>query len=269
MKNLNNPGSSSGSYTTVKSAHGQKNNSHLLKGFSKVVAGGRVIRMQKEKPFLERMVTGHTSLPVTTGAKLNSLAVLESIQSNLEAGIDLVNCQETGLAKIGGRLSEVALTLNQADSPRSNHEEKEHAQVRFEEIRSKLRELALLTYDGTALFSIGKAKPITIAVPSIGRWEGLSVDRANLGQPGMVTIDKGKVFGSSSHYHLDAASVKRACDEWRSLCMSNRMQWGLLTDRLKGIVNCLLNFDRHRPWKVPIQGNSLVIGPLRRPNQNN
>jgi hypothetical protein len=269
MKNLNNPSSSSGSHTTVKSAHGQKSNSPLLKGFSKVVAGGRVIRMQKEKPFLERMVTGHTSLPVTTGADLNSLAVLESIQSNLEAGIDLVNCQETGLAKIGGRLSEVALTLNQADSPRANHEEKEHAQVRFEEIRSKLRELALLTYDGTALFSIGKAKPITIAVPSIGRWEGLSIDRADLGQPGMVTIDKGKVFGDSSHYHLDAASVKRACDEWRSLCMSNRMQWGLLTDRLKGIVNSLLNFDRHRPWKVPVQTSSLLVGPLRRPNQNN
>jgi len=269
MKNLNNPGSTGGNYTTVKAAHSQKINLPLLKGFSKVVAGGRVIRMQKEKPFLERMVTGHTFLPVKTGTNLNSIAVLESIQTNLEAGIDLVNYQETGLAKIGGRLSEVALTLNQADSPRTKHEEKEHAQVRFEEIRSKLRELAQLTYDGTALFSIGKAKPITIAVPSIGRWEGLSIDRADLGQPGMVTIDKGKVFGNSSHYHLDADSVKRACDEWRSLCMSNRMQWGLLKDRLKGIVNCLLNFDKHRPWKVPVQTNSLLLGSLRRPNQNN
>jgi hypothetical protein len=269
MKNLNNPGSSGGNYATVKAAHSQKNNLPQLKGFSKVVAGGRVIRMQKEKPFLERLVTGHTFLPEIKGTDLNSIAVLESIQTNLEAGIDLVDCQETGLAKIGGRLSEVALTLNQADSPRSKHEEKEHAQVRFEEIRTKLRELAQLTYDGTALFSIGKAKPITIAVPSIGRWEGLSIDRADLGQPGMVTIDKGKVFGNSSRYHLDADSVKRACDEWRSLCMSNRMQWGLLKDRLKGIVNCLLNFDKHRPWKVPVQTNSLLLGSLRRPNQNN
>ena len=60
MKNLNNPGSTGGNYTTVKAAHSQKINLPLLKGFSKVVAGGRVIRMQEEKPFLERMVTGHT-----------------------------------------------------------------------------------------------------------------------------------------------------------------------------------------------------------------
>ena len=41
-------------------------------GFAKVVAGGRIVRLQNEKPFLERMVTGnrpntHSHLPRFNG----------------------------------------------------------------------------------------------------------------------------------------------------------------------------------------------------------
>ena len=237
-------------------------------GFAKVVAGGRIVRLQNEKPFLERMVTGnrpntHSHLPP------DSMAVLESIKANLEAGIELVDAQETALAKIGGRLSEIALSLNHVQSPRSSMDVKMSSQERFKVCRDKIRSLALETYDGTTLFSHGKSKPITLAVPSKGRWEGLSVDRADLGQPGLITVDQGKVFGDEPGYLLDAGSVKRACSEWRSLCITNRMQWGLLTDRLRGIVNCLLNFDFHRPWKIPESQTGKLIGPLRRPNQNN
>ena len=190
-------------------------------------------------------------------------------ESNLEAGINIVDCQETGLAKIGGRLSEIALSLNQVQSPRSNPEDRISSQHRFEKCQAMIRQLALLTYDGTALFSTGPSKPITITIPTKGRWEGLSIDRGDLGQPGLITIDKGKVYGDSPGYLLDSGSIKRACDEWRALCITNRMQWGLLRDRLRGIVKCLLEFDRHRPWKIPELQSGALTGSLRRPNQNN
>jgi hypothetical protein len=238
-------------------------------GFSKVVAGGRVIRLQADKPFMERMITGHSIPGSPPTNELNSLAVLESIQSNLEAGINIVDCQETGLAKIGGRLSEIALSLNQVQSPRSTPDDRIASQHRFEQCQAKIRQLALLTYDGTALFSKGPSKPITITIPTKGRWEGLSIDRGDLGQPGLVTIDKGKVYGDSPGYLLDSGSIKRAYGEWRTLCITNRMQWGLLRDRLRGIVKCLLEFDRHRPWKIPELQTGALTGPLRRPNQNN
>ena len=238
-------------------------------GFSKVVAGGRVIRLQSDKPFMERMITGYSIPGSPPTNELNSLAVLESIQSNLEAGIDLIDCQETGLAKIGGRLSEIALSLNQVQSPRSTPEDRVSSQQRFEDCQAAIRKLALLTYDGAALFSSGPSKPITITIPTKGRWEGLSIERGDLGQPGLVTVDKGKVYGESPCYLLDSGSIKRACEEWRALCITNRMQWGLLRDRLRGIVNCLLDFDRHRPWKIPELQSGALIGPLRRPNQNN
>jgi hypothetical protein len=238
-------------------------------GFAKVMAGGRIIRLQNDKPFLQRMVTGQALASTSLHSGSNSLAVLDSIKSNLEAGIDLVDTQETALAKIGGKLSEIALVLNQARSPKATNELRTISQQRFQECRNAIRSLALQTYDGTALFSHGKSKPITLAIPAKGRWEGISIDRADLGQPGLITVDQGKVSGESPGYLLDAGSVRRACDEWRALCISNRMQWGLLADRLRGIVNCLLNFDHHRPWKIPESQNGKLVGPLRRPNQNN
>ena len=81
-----------------------------------------------------------------------------------------------------------------------------------------IRKTALETYDNTALFSNGPAKPVTIAVPSGSQWEGLSVDRANLAQPGLIIMDKGKVYGDGEGYTIDPGSVKRAFDEWRQMC---------------------------------------------------
>ena len=83
-------------------------------------------------------------------------------------------------------------------------------EMRFESARDVIRKAAIETFDNSALFSFGQAKPVTIAVPSNGQWEGLSVDRANLGQPGLITIDKGKVHGPSEDYMLDPGTIKRA-----------------------------------------------------------
>ena len=48
------------------------------------------------------------------------------------------------------------------------------------------------TFDHTALFSMGPAKPITVAVPTRTKWEGLSIDRCNLSTPGLRALDAGK-----------------------------------------------------------------------------
>ena len=135
----------------------------LAKGFAKVVAGGRIVRLQHGKPFLERMVTGGASVqsePTTSGT--HEQAVLESVASNLEAGIEMVGHQEVCLAKIGGRLSEIALSLNHARSPECDEKERMSLQIRFETSRDEIRKLAQSTFDNPALFSKGPAKPITV-----------------------------------------------------------------------------------------------------------
>ena len=35
------------------------------RGFAKVVAGGRIVRLRKEVPFYERLVTGESSIPTS------------------------------------------------------------------------------------------------------------------------------------------------------------------------------------------------------------
>jgi hypothetical protein len=242
----------------------------LARGFAKVVAGGRIVRLQHEKPFLERMVTGGAPgqpEPPTSGT--HEQAVLESVASNLEAGIEMVGHQEVCLAKIGGRLSEIALSLNNARTPRCDEQERMSLQIRFESSRDEIRKLAQSTFDNTALFSKGPAKPITIAVPTHGEWEGISIDRANIEQPGLTTVDQGKLCGPASGYNLDPGSVKRAFDEWRSLCINNRMQWGLLMDRLHGANQSLSNVMNGVQWKVPKVPGNQALGPLRRPHRNN
>jgi len=238
-------------------------------GFAKVLAGGKVVRLHNDKSFLERMITG----PVITGAppsaNPDSSVVLESIKVNLEAGIELIDKQETALAKIGGKLSTIALLVNKARAPKVTKVEQFKLQEEFIRSRDEIRNLSLETFNGTTLFSHGKSKPITIAVPSFGRWEGLSIDRSDLGQPGLITIDHGKVYGDATGYLLDSGSIKHACSEWRSLCLTNRMQWGLLSDRLHGINNCLSDFYKKRTWRIPNLEKGTLIGPLRRPNQNN
>ena len=156
----------------------------------------------------------------------------------------MVDKQETCLAKIGGRLSDMALSLNKARDPNLSHDSKKDAQKNFESARDSIRKTALETYDNTALFSNGPAKPVTIAVPSGSQWEGLSVDRANLAQSGLIIMDKGKVYGDGEGYTIDPGSVKRAFDEWRKMCVSNRMQSSLLTHRLHGVKQKLRIFFR-------------------------
>ena len=80
-----------------------------IRGFAKVVAGGRIIRLRKDVPFYERLVTGFPS--ATNEFEKRSRAILDSVSSNLEAGLNMVDRQETFLAKIGGRLSEMAPRL--------------------------------------------------------------------------------------------------------------------------------------------------------------
>lgn len=243
--------------------------SELKGGFAKVLAGGRVVRLQNEKPFMERMITGPVIIGAPHSTNPDSSAVLDSIKVNLEAGIELIDKQETALAKIGGKLSTIALLVNKVRAPKVTKVEQFKLQEEFLRSRNEIRNISLETFNGTTLFSHGKSKPITIAVPSLGRWEGLSIDRSDLGQPGLITIDHGKIYGDATGYLLDSGSIKHACSEWRSLCLTNRMQWGLLSDRLHGINNCLSDFDNKRPWRIPNLEKGTLIGPLRRPNQNN
>jgi hypothetical protein len=242
-------------------------NEAKTKGFAKVVAGGRIIRLRNEAPFFQRMVTGNQ---VTAETDPNhSKVILESISTNLEAGISMVDKQETALAKIGGRLSDIALSLNKARDVNSSSKTREESQMRFESARDVIRKAAIETFDNSALFSFGQAKPVTIAVPSNGQWEGLSVDRANLGQPGLITIDKGKVHGPSEDYMLDPGTIKRAFDEWRSLCVSNRMQHSLLMGRLHCLRQTLHSLLTGAAWKAPKEPAPTQLGPLNRPHRLN
>ena len=240
------------------------------KGFAKVVAGGRIIRIDSNKPYLERMVTGGIS-ESSQKEKVNSreLAVLESITANLEAGVQLVDSQETSLAKVGGKLSEMALCLNRAKSPDSTDTLRQEMQAKFSKAKDCIFKESIESFDQTALFSNGPSKPVTIAVPTRGEWEGLSIDRADLGQPGLKTVMSGKVFGDEPGFFLDHGSIKRAFTEWRSLCTQNRMNWGMLVDRLHGISllqEKILSGDR---WKLPEFPTDPKQGPLRRPHRNN
>ena len=82
-------------------------------------------------------------------------AVLESVSINLEAGIAMVDKQETALAKIEGKLSEIALALNQVKSPKSCEKVRTSSSVKLEETRDRIREIAQETFDHVALFSNG------------------------------------------------------------------------------------------------------------------
>ena len=238
--------------------------------FAKIIAGGRIVRPDPNKPELVRMVTGDSKMVNDTALKsAHAKAVLESVTTNLEAGIGLVDRQETALAKIGGKLSEIALILNQVKNPKSTEELRIQYQSDFIESRDGIRKLALETFDQTALFSNGPAKPITIAVPTLDSWEGVSIDRANLKQPGLQTVDIGKVFGSGAGFFLDAGSIKKAFQEWRRLCLNNRLQWGLLVDRLHGVNRSFEKFRKDRNWRVPSFPSKSQLGPLKRPNRNN
>jgi len=238
-----------------------------LNGFPKVVAGGRIIRIDSAKPYLQRMVTGDMTDQALV--KTKEQAVIESIKANLEAGVRLVDAQETSLAKVGGKLSRMALCLNRTKTPGATHSLREKLQKEFSKAKEDLFKESLNSYDQTALFSNGPAKPVTIAVPTGNEWEGLSIDRADIGRPGLKTVMDGKVYGDTPGLFLDHETIRRAFSEWRSLCTQNRMNWGLLVDRLHGISSLqekILNGDN---WRLPDFPTDPGTGPLRRPHRNN
>ena len=237
-------------------------------GFSKVVAGGRIVLLDKTKPFLERMVTGslHGGIRET---KSKSEAVIESVTANLEAGIRLVNSQEVSLAKIGGKLSVLALNLNKVRNQSSVHTQRVAAQDDYNSAKEAIKIEALKTFDNTALFSEGPTKPLTIAVPNRNEWEGITVDRIDLKQPGIQSVLKGKAYGDGPGLFIEHQSIQRAFNEWRGLCNLNRLNWGLLMDRLHGVNNLAEKIKKGGVWHVPDFPDDPMLGPLRRPNRNN
>ena len=241
----------------------------LQQGFAKVVAGGRIIRIDSGKPYLERMVTGSVSTVDHAISTSKETAVLDSVKANLEAGIQLVDAQETSLAKIGGKLSELALYLNNSRHPEANEKERASLQVRFKSSQDAIFKESLSSFDQTALFSNGPSKPVTIAVPTHGEWEGLSVDRSDLGQAGLKSSMSGKIYGDGPGMFLDHDTIKRAFTEWRTLCTQNRMSWGMLVDRLHGISSLKEKVLNGGAWKVPKFPSDPKLGPLRRPHRNN
>ena len=77
-----------------------------------------------------------------------------------------------------------------------------------------------------------------------------------------MTVDQGKVYGPGPGYTLDTGSVKRAFAEWRNLCINNRMQWGLLMDRLHGANRSLRNVLDGKSWSIPETPDGQALGPL-------
>ena len=236
-------------------------------GFAKVVAGGRVILPDDELPFLERMVIVAQYAQLAPISK--ETAILESVASNIEAGIHIIDEQEVGLAKIGGKLADISLALNRCKSPKATPENHQSAQVDVEKAKSGIKQIAQSTHSNTALFSQGPSKPITVAIPNRGEWEGISIDRPNLETPGLKTVLSGKVHGSGEGYFLDSGSIKRAFDEWRNHCINNRLLWGSLMDRLHGVNRKLNEVKQGASWKAPDSPKDPKLGPLRRPNRNN
>lgn len=249
--------------------HPTRQTHRKLAGFAKVLTGGRVVALNNSKPFADRMLADGASKFVQPGASPHTSAeqmILESVATNLEAGVKLLDKQELVLAQVGGRLSEMALALNQARSA-TNHALP--AQQSFENARGKFQELCKTTFDHTALFSNGPSKPITVAVPCGNCWEGLSIDRCDIRTPGLQAIGRGKVSPSAEGLLLDPGTISQAFSEWRTMCVSNRMQWGLISEHWQRIVVTLKYFLGGRKWTPPPFPDDAKPGPLRRPHLQN
>ena len=247
-------------------------NAPTVNGFPRVVVDGSFVRVDQSKPFYERMVSKCPALSTGTHTDSNTkhtLAVLESVTCNLEAGVEMLNLQENSLAKIGGRLADIALSLNKAKALQSSSEDLRVSQIKFDESRDKIREIAKSTYKHVALFSNGPAAPIAIAVPVLSSWEGLSIQRADISSPGLKTVDSGKIHGDQKGYYLDHGSIKRAFDEWKTLCINNRLQWGLLRDNIHRLKKSASQLHSGGKWRIPLPPSSQGNGRLNRPHKNN
>lgn len=196
--------------------------------FNKIVAGGCVVRLCDTKSIADRMIGDGVSKMLgssKTSLETTNKVILEMVVANLSAGVSLLDKQELMLAKIGGRLSEMALCLNHSRANPKNHLD---AQTRFEVSRANYRSFIKETFDHTALFSMGPANPVVVAIPNSSYWELLFIDRCNVDRPGLRSIEAGKVSPLGDGLLLDPQSFARAFGEWRLLCANNRMQWHLL-----------------------------------------
>ena len=110
-----------------------------LAGFAKVLAGGRVVKLDNTKTFGERFLGYDIPSSNSSPGLSSDQAILETIVANLEAGVNLIDKQELSLAKFGGRLAEIALALNKA---RETPEHADMAQSDFERSRNCLRSIA-------------------------------------------------------------------------------------------------------------------------------
>ncbi len=244
----------------------------IAKGFPRVVVDGSFVRVDKKKPFFARMVSSSPEIgegSMNNTASKHKQAILESVTCNLEAGVEMLNSQENSLAKIGGRLAGMALSLNKVISNNATDNTRNDAQVKFEESRDEIRDIAQNSFDHIALFSNGPSAPIAIAVPVLSVWEGLSISRCDISTPGLKSLDSGKVYGQGEGFFLDHDSVKRAFREWRKLCTTNRLQWSLLKDHIRWIKNCMTRLHSSGKWNVPSINGNPSTGPLNRPHRNN
>ena len=237
-----------------------------LQGFTKVLVNGRVVGVDKSKSFQDRMIGDGMIHSTIESQPYSTIALLEIVTANLEAGMKLLDKQELSLAKIGGKLSDIALSLNQA---REYADKQDEAQCRFSQAREVVRKLVKTTFDHTVLFANGPSKPIVVAVPTFGAWEGFSIDRCDISTPGFRSIELGKVIPQVSGLLLDPSSVRRSFREWRKLCMQNRLQWHLLSDRLRHITHSLMSRAHDGKWTTPPFPEHSPDGPLRRPHRNN
>jgi hypothetical protein len=258
--------------TTRGSSHSSSPSGESVQGFPRVVVDGSFVRVDKTKPFMARMVSSDSFLTSPTDEHSDSkhtLAVLESVSCNLEAGMEMLDSQENSLAKIGGRLAGIALALNNSRSPEISEQKVIEAQLDLESAQRMIRQISKSSYKQVALFSNGASAPIAIAVPVLSRWEGLSIERCNISTPGLKTVDEGKIHGSKAGFFLDHATVKRAFTEWRKLCCNNRMQWSMLKDRIYSIKSSIEKWNHGTHWRISLPQNDSPTGPLDRPNRNN
>jgi len=228
------------SFTLAQSSSVQREAHQKLAGFAKVLAGGRVVGINNQKTFADRMISdgvskyrpkvGHGEIPIEQ-------VILESVATNLEAGLKLLDKQELALARMGGRLSEMALCLNRS---RQDISLQESAQVDFE--------------------------PIRVAVPARRHWEEYSIDRCDLKKPGFIAIDSGKVSAHTEGVFLDPKTFNRVFLEWRFLCTNNRMQWFLIRDQWKSVLRTLKHFLGGRRWIAPPFPDDPDGAPPRNPH---
>lgn len=238
---------------------------------TKVVVGGKITVPDPTLPFIERMVTGKSaeSFQSRKPDTAYSKAVLSSVATNIEAGVRYLESQENSLSEMGGKLSEIAALLTASRSQYATEPALNDLQVRFEEAREGIKVESMATHDHAALYSVEKTPPVVVAVPAAGEWEGLALDRVNIGTPGMIAIETGKVYGNSTGLCLDEGSVKRALDDWRNACVANRLQWGLLVERLHRVSSRMISLESGKTWSLPKDPESLRHDGIRKPHLSN